>query len=124
MFLYTIGEITKDAHASIEKEPHMTANKLMAAALIALVTLGTTASADSAKGQKLYQKKYKSACGVSGAKMAGSHTQDEWSEMKEEGTLLEYLNGKCGNKVQEKHLEHLYDFFYEFGSDSGNVPSC
>ncbi len=92
--------------------------------LTAALLAGGALYADAAKGQKLYQKKYKSACGVSGAKMAGSHTQDEWSEMKEEGTLLEYLNGKCGNKVQEKHLEHLYDFFYEYGSDSGNVPSC
>jgi hypothetical protein len=101
--------------------------KIAGIALTTMVGLGmlsTAAMADIAKGQKLYQKKYKKSCGVSGAKMAGSHTQDEWEEMKEEGTLLEYLNGKCGGKVQEKHIEHLYDFFYEYGSDSGNVPSC
>ena len=103
----------------------MTKNRMIAAALIALMSVGTTsAMADVAKGQKLYQKKYKKACGVSGAKMAGSHTQDEWQEMKEEGKLLDYLNGKCGGKIQENHLDHLYDFFYEYGSDSGNVPSC
>jgi hypothetical protein len=101
--------------------------KIAGIALTTMVGLGmlsTAAMADVAKGQKLYQKKYKKACGVSGAKMAGSHTQDEWEEMKDEGKLLDYLNGKCGGKVQEKHLEHLYDFFYEYGSDSGNVPSC
>lgn len=97
-----------------------TTNLLLAAALIS----GSALYADASKGQKLYQKKYKSACGATGAKMAGSHTQDEWSEMKEERKLLEYLNGKCNGKIQEKHLEHLYDFFYEYGSDSGNVPSC
>ena len=101
--------------------------KLAGIALTAMVGLGmlsTSAMADVAKGQKLYQKKYKKACGMSGAKMAGMHTQDEWEEMKDEGTLLEFLNEKCGGKVDESHLEHLYDFFYEYGSDSGNVPSC
>lgn len=94
------------------------------ATMVGLGMLSTTAMADVAKGQKLYQKKYKKACGVSGAKMAGSHTQDEWEEMKDDGKLLNYLNEKCGGKVQENHLEHLFDFFYEYGSDSGNVPSC
>ncbi len=103
-----------------------TSNLIKVAATILAATALTAgvAHADMAKGQKLYQKKYKSVCGMTGAKMAGTHTQDEWEEMKEEGTLLEYLNGKCDGKVQENHLEHLYDFFYEYGSDSGNVPSC
>ena len=95
-------------------------NLLLAAALLG----GSALYADAAKGQKLYQKKYKKACGVTGAKMAGTHTQDEWTEMKENGTLLEYLNGKCDGKIDGKHLDHLYDFFHEYGSDSGNVPSC
>lgn len=99
-------------------------NRVLASALIALIGLGTTLSADVTKGQKLYQKKYKKACGMSGAKMAGSHTQFEWEDMNDEGTLLDYLNGKCQNRVQEKHVEHLFDFFYEYASDSGNVPSC
>ena len=99
-------------------------NKVLAALLAGIIGLGATAAADVNKGQKLYQKKYKKKCGMSGAKMAGSHTQDDWEEMKDEGQLLDYLNGKCQNKIQEKHLEHLYDFFYEYASDSGNVPSC
>jgi hypothetical protein len=98
--------------------------KLIATVFAATALTVSFAQADVAKGQKLYQKKYKKSCAMSGAKMAGSHTQDEWEEMRDEGTLLEYLNGKCGGGVQEKHLEHLYDFFYEYGSDSGNVPSC
>lgn len=98
--------------------------KLAATILAATVLTAGVAHADVTKGQKLYQKKYKKMCGVSGAKMAGSHTQDEWEEIKDDGKLLEYLNEKCGGNVQEKHVEHLYDFFYEYGSDSGNVPSC
>ena len=98
--------------------------KFATALLVGLVGFGmTTASADVTKGQKLYQKKYKKKCGMSGAKMAGSNDQMTWEEMKDDGTLKEYLEGKCG-PVQESHLEHLYDFFYEYASDSGNVPSC
>ena len=104
----------------------MTRNRVIKVTAAALLGFGllTTLSADVAKGQKLYQKKYKKLCGMSGAKMAGTHTQDEWEEMKDEGMLLDELNKKCSGKVQEKHLEHLYDFFYEYASDSGNVPSC
>ena len=29
-----------------------------------------------------------------------------------------------GKGTKEKFLPHLYDFFYEYASDSGNVPSC
>jgi len=97
--------------------------KMAAAILAATVMTAGVAHADIAKGQKLYQKKYKGSCGVSGAKMAGSQTQDGWEELKTEGKLKEYLEGKCG-PVQDSHLDDLYDFFYEYASDSGNVPSC
>ena len=98
--------------------------KMVAAVFAATAMTASMAHADVAKGQKLYQKKYKKECNMSGAKMAGTHTQDEWQEMKEEGKLLDYLNGQCGGKVQESHVDDLYDFFFEYGSDSGNVPSC
>ncbi len=104
----------------------MTIKKLMAAALIGLLAVGTTASADAAKGQKLYQKKLKDKCGMTGAKMAGSHTQFEWEDINDEGKLMEEIQRQCPNvkSLKESYLPHLYDFFYEYASDSGNVPSC
>jgi hypothetical protein len=94
--------------------------------LIALmaVTMVTPVMASVNKGQKLYSKKLKKVCDVSGAKMAASHTQDEWESIMEEGMLNENLKEKCGKGTKEKFLPHLYDFFYEYASDSGNVPSC
>jgi len=50
-------------------------NKIVKVALGAtlLLALGTTTvNADTAKGQKLYSKKLKKACGFSGAVMAGN----------------------------------------------------
>jgi len=103
--------------------------KLVKVALAAtlLLSLGaTTASADSAKGQKLYKKKLKSACGFSGADMAGKHTQEEWEEKKD--TLAEEIKHLCPSvkdkALKAKFMPHYYDFFHNFASDSGNVPSC
>ena len=96
--------------------------------LITLAVLSTVVSADVAKGQKLYMKKLKSSCAISGSSMAGKHTQGEWQEIKESGKLAEYFQLICpkvkDKSLKEKYLEHYFDFFYEYASDSGNVPSC
>jgi len=104
-------------------------NKIVKIALGAtlLLALGTTtASADSAKGQKLYSKKLKKACGMTGAKMAAKHTQDEWEGLK--GSLADEIKKICpkvkDKALKSKYMNHYYDFFYKFASDSGNVPSC
>ena len=97
--------------------------KLVLAGAVALALSTTVASADVAKGQKLYSKKLKKACGTTGAKMAGSHTQDEWDEIGVDG-LNKEIKAKCGKETKGKYLPHLFDFFKNYASDSGNVPSC
>lgn len=102
------------------------------AGFAAVALLASAAQADVAKGQKLYLKQLKTKCNMNGAKMAAQHTQDEWEELRDDGKLVQELIRICpnGEKVidnsgfQEKILPHMYDFFYEYGSDSGNVPSC
>ncbi len=102
-------------------------SKLLLTTTIALSIGSTVVSADSTKGQKLYTKKLKSVCGISGAVVAGKHTQDEWSEIGVAG-VAEEIKTICPNTtdklLKEKYLPHYLDFFREFGSDSGNVPSC
>jgi len=104
-------------------------NKIVKIALGAtlLLALGaTTANADAGKGQKLYSKKLKKACGMNGAKMAAKHTQDEWEAKKD--SLADEIKTICpkvkDKALKDKYLKHYYDFFYKFASDSGNVPSC
>ena len=103
-------------------------SKLALATIVGLSLVGTTLSADSAKGQKLYKKKLKEACGFSGAKMAAKHTQDEWDELKDDGKLKDEIKHLCPSvkdkALKDKYLNHYYDFFHNFASDSGNVPSC
>lgn len=99
---------------------------IVASSVLLASLAATTVSADPAKGQKLYLKKLKKACDMNGAKMAGKHTQDEWEELKESGKLEDEIKAQCPNvkDVDDKYLPDLFDFFYEYGSDSGNVPSC
>ena len=101
--------------------------KLAVAALFAFAVVGTTASADVAKGQKLYSKKLKGACGFTGAKFAAKHTQDQWEEIKNAGKFAEEVVKICpkaDGKFKDKWSNDIYDFSYEYASDSGNVPSC
>ncbi len=105
--------------------------KIVKVALAAVIMLGmgsVTLSADSAKGQKLYLKKLKNACDMTGAKIAAEHSQYEWETFKEEGKLSDEIKRICpkapSDALDDKFLEHYYDFFYEFANDSGNVPSC
>lgn len=101
--------------------------KIILSAFIALSLFGSVASADVAKGQKLYTKKLKGSCGITGAAMAGKHTQDEWTEIGVGGMSdeIKVICPKIKDKaLKEKYLEHYFDFFKEYASDSGNVPSC
>ncbi|MDY0401818.1 cytochrome C [Sulfurovum sp.] len=99
--------------------------KLATAALLGVAVLSSTAMADAKKGQKLYMKKMKAACGFSGAKFAQKHTQDEWEEIHGAGKFKEEAEKICpGLKLDPKYVDDIYDFSYEFASDSGNVPSC
>ena len=102
-----------------------TITKAAVAALLGLAVLSTTATADVKKGQKIYLKKMKKACGFSGAKFAHKHTQDEWEEIKEAGKFAAEVKKICPKvNLKPKYENHIYDFSYEYASDSGNVPSC
>jgi hypothetical protein len=102
--------------------------KVAMAALVGLSVLSTSVYADAAKGQKVYQKKLKEICGKSGSVFAASHTQMEWESAKNEGKLAEMMEAECptGKVIFEnkKFENNLYDFVYDFASDSGNIPSC
>jgi hypothetical protein len=93
-----------------------------------VLSLGTTSAfaGNAVKGQKLFIKKYKEACGLNGAEMAGKYTQDEWESLMDDGKIVDEMKTICPNikEVKEKFVPHLYEFYYKYASDSGNVPSC
>jgi len=90
-----------------------------------VAVVSTTAMADAEKGKKIYVKKMKSKCGFSGAKFAQKHTQDEWEAINGAGKFAEEAKKICpGLELNPKFVPDIYDFAYEYASDSGNVPSC
>ena len=102
--------------------------KLVIASTLALSVASTSLSADTVKGQKFFSKLLKEPCGMTGAKFAAKHTQEEWKQIKESGKFEEEIIKICPNvkagDVKESAIEHIFDFSVEFASDSGNVPSC
>jgi hypothetical protein len=101
---------------------------LIFTALLSVSFVSTVAFADAAKGKKIYQKKLKRGCGFTGAKFAAKHTQEEWKSIYDGGKFKSEIKAICpkvkANKLKDKWLKHLFDFCYEYASDSGNVPSC
>ena len=97
---------------------------------VAFTALATSADATIKKGQKGYLKKCKK-CHGNGTKGASMKTQDEWTELFEDDAAMikelhqgtkakKYFNGKSFKKL----APHFKDFLFQYGSDSGNVPSC
>jgi len=109
-----------------------TFGKIALTSLLGFGLLCTSVYADAGKGQRIYQKKLKSVCGMTGAVFAAKHNQMEWEEAKDNGSLVEMMTEACpagkeffeSSKFQKKFQKHLYDFVYDFASDSGNIPSC
>lgn len=102
--------------------------KVIMAGTLALGIATSSLSADAVKGQKLYSKLLKDPCGMTGAKFAAKHSQEEWKALKASGKFEEEVIKICPNvkagDVKDSVQEHIIDFAVEFASDSGNVPSC
>ncbi len=103
--------------------------KILTILVVTLMTIGfvsTPVFADPNKGQKIFIKKMKKPCGFNGGEMAKKHTQEEWKAINDAGTLNEELIKECpeAKPLKDSYLPHVYDFLYNYASDSGNVPAC
>ena len=102
--------------------------KVALSALLLLSIGSITVSADVKKGQTLYLKKLKKVCEIDGPSMAEKHTMAEWKTIYESGKLPEEIKAICpaakDSTLQEKFMEHYFDFFNEYAKDSGNIPAC
>ncbi|MGL1930590.1 MAG: hypothetical protein OCC45_02390 [Desulfotalea sp.] len=100
--------------------------RLIGVLLVALSFVVTPVFADVNKGQKIFIKKMKKPCGLNGGEMAKKHTQAEWKEINDAGKLNEEMLKECPNAkpLKDSYVPHVYDFLYNYGSDSGNVPAC
>lgn len=99
---------------------------LLVVAIVALAFVSTPVFADSNKGQKIFIKVMKKPCGFTGGDMAKKHTQEEWKAINDAGTLNDEMLKECptAKPLKDSYLPHVYDFLYNYASDSGNVPAC
>jgi len=99
--------------------------KFMRIVSLGLVLTTYVSSADALKGQKIYAKKLKVICGISGGRFTAKHTQDEWNNIYQDSKLKEEISKICnGIKIEDKLIPDIYDFVKKYASDSGKVPSC
>ena len=82
---------------------------------------------DSNRGKKLYSQKLQKYCEMSSVSFAGMHSQDEWEAIVETGKFSDEIIEICP-KLKEIYRDewspNLYQFAYEYASDSGSIPSC
>lgn len=99
---------------------------LVLAFFVAWCCLVTFSVADATTGADIFKKEMRKVCGFSGNVMAKKHTQKEWQQLYEKGTFKEDLIYFCPDTqgLTEASLKHLYDFLYNFASDSGNTALC
>ena len=101
--------------------------------LAAVALTASMAQADAASGQKVYLKNFKAKFNMNGTKFAAEHTVSEWEDLfanDAKGFVDEY--GKrfpnalpvLTNPEMKDRLQEVGDFAKQYGSDSGNVPSC
>ena len=101
--------------------------KLIKTLLFSATLLFTSATAGNVDmGMKIYGKKMKEVCGVSGVKFTATYTPVQWQKLYDEDMLVEAFKAICPNikEYRDVWTDHLFAFVYEYGKGSGNEPTC
>ena len=95
---------------------------------VSLMVTPTISSANIAKGQKLYKKKLRKYCRVSGIRFARTHSQDDWEELWDDGDFQKETYKICPSlkrgKIKKAWWKDIYEFTYEYGRGGSHVPKC
>jgi hypothetical protein len=79
---------------------------------------------DASKGKEIFIKKIRFYCGLSDYEFSPTHTQDEWEAIAQAGEFKEEIFKICPKlkKIYNDNWSaNLYQFVYEYASDSGNI---
>lgn len=110
--------------------------KIFLSSLLFLSVFGTSAFADSQKGQKWYLSKIKKTINIKGNEFTALHSQAEWKDLfaGDGSKFIAWAKGKYdskefhdfldSDKFKNKYMEDVRDFCVEFAKDSGKIPSC
>jgi len=81
---------------------------------------------DATKGKEIFVNRIKFHCDISDDRFLPIHTQDEWEAIAQAGKFKEEILKICPKLKEiykDKWSADLYQFVYEYASDSGNIPS-
>ena len=81
---------------------------------------------DARKGEEIFVTRIKFYCDISDDRFLPIHTQDEWEAIAQAGKFKEEVLKICPKLkdiYKDKWSADLYQFVYEYASDSGNIPS-
>ena len=105
--------------------------KVMMTIIVLKMMLFTALNADSKKGQNVFINILLVTCSTTGvdscAKFTFKYTQNEWEMIKQAGKFSNEVIKICpkaSGKLKQHQENDVYNFSYEYASDSGNVPSC
>lgn len=80
---------------------------------------------NATEGKTIFAKKIRFYCGLTDNEFTIIHTQNEWEDIAQAGKFKDEILKICPKlkKIyQDKWSPHLYQFAYEYASDSGNIP--
>ncbi len=97
--------------------------KLALIALFGFMMTTSVANAKIAKGQSIYGKKIKGACGDKPATdLTQKYKQKEWEAILKAGTFEAKVKEVCPDlNYKEKWTPHLFDFVYEYAQDGEDL---
>jgi len=81
---------------------------------------------DATRGKEIFLNRIKFHCDISDNEFLPIHTQDEWEDIVQAGKFKEEVLNICPKLKDiytDKWSADLYQFLYEYASDSGNIVS-
>ncbi len=93
-------------------------------AIFFLTLFVANANADVTKEQKNIVEKLTKECGLDLQKIANSHTEDEWQNIKQKDKLTQAIKQICPNiKTPKEDLEKIYDLLKFYAAKDENTSS-
>jgi len=105
---------------------NLTTRKSINDTLITVLNQTDMSTGDAMKGKEIFINKIKFYCDMSDYNLLLAYTQDEWEAIAQTGKFKEELFKICPKLkdiYKDKWSADLYQFVYEYASDSGNIPS-
>lgn len=87
----------------------------------------TDMQGDSTRGLIIFKTRIKPFCDITGEKFAKQYTQEDWEDIfydKEFKMEIFKVCPKVEKRYKESWSPHLYQFSYDYASDSDAIPEC